>query len=101
MPGLPDRQLPREQREQLQVSRYHHYDQDNDDDCYRVSFHSVKDSSSAGPQTGASSDHEAGDGRPDDPGDPETDREDRGELTVSSSLPPPPPPPLQEHISCL
>ena len=54
---------------------------------FRVSFHSVKDSSSAGAPTGVSSDQ-----------DEHGDHRDERDLT-SSSLPTPPPPPLQEHIS--
>ena len=71
----------------------------------------MKDSSSAGPQTGASSDldPEPGDGR-EEPRemdrrmeDREMDKrmEDRESSRMSSNLPTPPPPPLQEHISCL
>ena len=68
----------------------------------------MKDSSSAGPQTGASSDldPEPGDGR-EEPREMDRrmedreDREDRESSRMSSSLPTPPPPPLQEHISCL
>ena len=50
----------------------------------RVSFHSVKDSSSGGGGTGTSSDHDL------------ADRE-----ILSSSLPTPPPPPSQVRISDL
>ena len=65
---------------------YHHFS--------RVSFHSVKDSSSAGaPGTGVSSDQDH------DNRDDRDDRDDR-DLT-SSSLPTPPPPPLQDIISYL